>query len=447
MLWMNVPRVASALLSAVLVIGCGGGGGGSAPPPSSANPPPTPPPQTPPPETPPPETPPPEEPPPQTPPPPPAEAVVPQLDRTVVVSGLQSPWDLAFTPDGAMLFTEKCRGLSVRDADGATRRLFGSNGSAVVARDFFCPGQSGMLGVAIDPQFAANRFVYVYMASNMSSPATNRVVRLTVDSGYTTVSNRTDIITNIAFKSAGNAWGSAGAHSGGRIRFHPTEGFLYVTTGDNHNGTLPQDLTRLGGKVLRVTSDGVAAAGNQTPAGGDARIFTFGHRNVQGIAFEPSTGKPFSCEHGPGHTDEVTPLTPGGKAGWDPQPAQGVSCDDNYCGYTSNKADGSLTPMTDLAKFPNAMRPAWTNSGESEGMGPCTFLNGAQWSAWDGALAVGIMAGQRIDILDIDSGSATTSHTLEGLPNARMRSLVQGPDGSLYVVIDGGEIWRLSPTT
>jgi glucose/arabinose dehydrogenase len=94
------------------------------------------------------------------------------------------------------------------------------------------------------------------------------------------VSNRTDIVTNIALKTAANAVGSAGAHSGGRIRFHSTDALLYVTTGDNHNGPLPQELTRLGGKVLRITRDGAAAQGNNTPSGGDARVFTFGHRNV-----------------------------------------------------------------------------------------------------------------------------------------------------------------------
>ena len=345
-----------------------------------------------------------------------------------------------------MFFTERCRGLSVRDANGAIRRLFGSSGAAVVANDLICQGQSGMNGVAVDPEFATNRFVYVYMTSKLSSPATNYVVRLTVDTGYTTVSNRTDIVTGISFKSASNAVGGTGAHSGGRIRFHPTEGLLYITTGDNHNGPLPQDITRLGGKVLRVTRDGTAAQGNATPAGGDPRVFTFGHRNVQGIAFRPSTGQPFSCEHGPGHTDEVTPLVAGGNAGWDPQPASGVSCPDNYCGYTTNKPDGTPTPMTDLGKFPAAMRPAWTNSGKSQGMGPCTFLNGAQWSAWDGQLAVGIMGEERLDLLQLDnSGAASASQTVSGLPSARVRSLVQGPDGALYVATDGGEIWKLTP--
>ncbi len=161
------------------------------------------------------------------------------------------------------------------------------------------------------------------MASNLTTnPRTNRVVRLTLSADNMSASNRTDIITDIAFKDVGNGVGGAGAHSGGRLRFGPDR-FLYVTTGDNHNATLPQDLTRLGGKVLRVDRNGAAAPGNNTPAGGDPRIFTYGHRNVQGITFrpagQPNAGQPFTAEHGPNHSDEVTPLVAGGNAGWDPQ--------------------------------------------------------------------------------------------------------------------------------
>lgn len=368
----------------------------------------------------------------------------PRLTRTVVLSGLSSPWDLAFTPDGAMLFTEKCRGLSVRRANGTIRHLFGTAGAAVVANDFFCQGQSGMLGVAVDPEFVGNRFVYVYMLSHLGDQA-NRVVRLTVDTGYTTVGDRTDIVAGIAYKKAFNFWGGAGTHSGGRLRFSPVDGFLYVTTGDNHDGPLPQDLTRLGGKTLRVDRDGKAAPGNRTPTGGDPRIFTSGHRNVQGIAFHPGTGQPFACEHGPRHSDEITPLVAGGNGGWDPQPEPGVTCLSNYCGYTSTKRDGTPTPMTDLARYPKALRPAWTNNGISEGMACCVFLNGAQWQAWDGRLAVGFLRGGRIDILQVDAASMTTNAvTVAGIPKERMRSLVQGPDGALYVAIDAGEIWRLA---
>ncbi len=368
----------------------------------------------------------------------------PRWTRTVLLSGLNAPWDLAFTPDGAMLYTEKCRGLSVRLPDGSRRRLFGASGFAVVANDFFCQGQSGMLGVAVDPEFADNRFIYVYMSSNLQNSKTNRVVRLKVDADYASVTDRRDIVPDISYKRSATRWGQAGAHSGGRIQFSPYDGFLYVTTGDNHNGPLPQDLHQLGGKVLRIDRDGNAAPGNSTPEGGDPRIFTYGHRNVQGIAFRPGTGQPFACEHGPGHNDEVTPLLPGGNGGWDPRPEAGVSCAGNYCGYISNKRDGTFTPMTDLAKFPQALRPSWNNHGVSEGMGPCVFLSGGHWKAWDGRLAVGFLRGARIEILEMDtSGMTTRNTTLTGLPAERMRALVQGPDGALYVVTDAGEIWRI----
>lgn len=370
----------------------------------------------------------------------------PPLTRTLILSGLEKPWDLAFTPDGALLFTEKCRGLSVRRADGSVKRLFGTKGSALVADDLFCSGQSGMNGVAVDPDFTRNRYIYVYMASRLSSPATNRVVRLRVDRGSTGVGDRRDIVSDIPFKDRANRWGGPGSHSGGRIRFSPTDRFLYVTTGDNHNGPLPQDLTRLGGKTLRIDRDGNAAPGNAPPAGGDARIFTWGHRNVQGIAFRPVSGQPFACEHGPGHSDEVTPLIAGGNGGWDPKPGPGVACEDDYCGYISNTASGRPTPMTDLARFPHALPPSWNNGGRSEGMCPCVFLSGPQWKGWDGRLAVGFLRGKRIEMLRLDrTGRTIATETIPGIPAERIRTLVQGPDGALYVSTDGGEIWRLTP--
>ena len=146
----------------------------------------------------------------------------PVLTRTVVLPALSSPWDIAIASDGAMFFTEKCRGLSVRHTDGTVTRLFGTSGSALLAPDLICVGQSGVHGVALDPAFATNRTLYVYMLSNIStSPRTNRVVRLVVNNGYTSAGSRADIITDIAFKDVANAVGGAGAHSGGRIRFGP----------------------------------------------------------------------------------------------------------------------------------------------------------------------------------------------------------------------------------
>lgn len=367
----------------------------------------------------------------------------PSLTRTVVLSGLSNPWDIAFATDGAMFFTERCRGLSVRSTDGSVTRLFGTSGSALVATDLVCEGQSGVHGVALDPGFASNRTLYVYMLSNLStSPRTNRVVRLVLNSGYTSASNRTDIVTDIAYKDVGNGVGGAGAHSGGRLRFGP-DGFLYVTTGDNHNATLPQDPVRLGGKVLRVTTTGAAAPGNAPPAGFDARIFTFGHRNVQGISFRPGTGQPFTSEHGPNHSDEVTPLVNGGNGGWDPKNRSGLSCPDSYCGYAGN---ASTMPMTDVARFPGAMPPSWTNNGTSQGMGPAVFLAGTQWRGWNGRLAVGIMGGTRLVILELNTAGIATSAENASLPAVRYRGLTLGHDGNLYIATDSGEIWRVVPS-
>ena len=138
-----LPRKTLSIIVLATLMGCGGGGDA---PPAATSPPVTPP----------------------TTPPPPPVAGDPQITRTVVMSGLSSPWDLAFTSDNAMFFTERCRGLSVRLSNGTVQRLFGTTGSSLVATDLFCEGQSGVHGVAVDPSFLSNRFVYVYMASNLA---------------------------------------------------------------------------------------------------------------------------------------------------------------------------------------------------------------------------------------------------------------------------------------
>jgi glucose/arabinose dehydrogenase len=368
----------------------------------------------------------------------------PVLARTVLLQNLSNPWDIAVAADGAIFFTERCRGLSVRHPDGTVTRLFGTTGSALVASDLQCEGQSGVHGVALDPSFATNRTLYVFMLSTLNtSPRTNRVVRLVVNGAHTTASNRTDIITDIAFKHVGNNVGGSGSHSGGRIRFGP-DGFLYVTTGDNHSASLPQSPTMIGGKVLRVTTTGAAAPGNTPPAGFDARIFTYGHRNVQGIAFRPGTGQPFIAEHGPNHSDEVTALVNGGNGGWDPQNRSSLTCPDNYCGYAGN---ASTMPMTDVTRFPTALPARWSNSGASQGMSPTEFLVGTQWRAWNGRLAVGFLSGSRVAILELNDDGTATSSVNASLPSVGYRALTQGPDGNLYVATSGGEIWRITPST
>ncbi|HEV2602613.1 MAG TPA: PQQ-dependent sugar dehydrogenase [Microvirga sp.] len=392
----------------------------------------------------------------------------PSLTSTTVLKDRDEViWDMAFLPDGAMFFTERCGGLSVRLASGTVIPLLGikeSKGYPQTASDLFCSGQAGMSGVAIDPDYANNRFIYVSSASSMTAPGTNRVLRLTVSPDLTSVSNRQDIVTDIAYKPAksDHPFGDPGAHNGGRLRFSPADGFLYVTTGDTHNGEVPQSPTLIGGKVLRIDRDGKAAPGNNAPQGFDPRVFTYGHRNPQGICFRPGTNQAFTAENGPWHSDEVTALVAGGNAGWDPRPNVGGrgDCPDKYCGYSPNqmgamdpKERAAFMPMTDTKTYPNAMQPAWNNDGLSQGMFSCTFLNGPQWKDWNGRMVVsltgigihGTPVGNRLDVLNItpDGSSATRTTVSLPMPAGRFRSSVQAPDGSLYVSTDTGEVFQL----
>ena len=211
--------------------------------------------------------------------------------------------------------------------------------------------------------------------------------------------------------------------------------------------------------------DGKAAAGNNPPPGFDKRIYTYGHRNVQGIAFRPGDGTPVTAEHGPWHSDEVTVLANGGNGGWDPRPnmAGRGDCPGNYCGYSPNQREGmapaervKFMPMTDLVTYPNAMPPAWNNNGLSQGLSSAVYLTGEQWGACNGRLAVSFMGigfggtqvGMRVDVLDIAAdGKSVKSVTTVSMPmqSGRFRSLVQGPDGNLYAAVDQGEIYKLSP--
>lgn len=350
----------------------------------------------------------------------------PVVTREVVLRDLDRPWDVAFAPTGELFFTERAGGVRVRLRDGRVIRY-------PAPADFIARDQSGMLGLAVDPAFATNRFLYAYMASTLGGTTANRVVRWRVSDDFATLEGRTDIVTGIAY-------GNGGAHSGGRLRFG-ADGALWIATGDIRTGRVPQDLQSLGGKVLRVTRDGAPAPGNPTtfPRPADPRIAAWGFRNVQGLAIRPGSGDVFASEHGPGHSDEVTRVRIGGNGGWDPVCADGVG----YCGYSGGMS------MTDTVKFADALRPAFRLAG-SEGMSGSTFLAGPQWRAWDGALVVASLVGRRLRVLQVAADGRSATQLAELFGGAmRLRGAVQGPDGFLYVTTDEGggrdEIWRVLP--
>ena len=385
----------------------------------------------------------------------------------------ESPWDMAFLKDGTMFFTEKCKGLSVRTPNGDVKKLLGvggSSGYAKVKDDLFCDGQAGVQGVAVDPDFDSNRYVYLYSSSRGANRTyggyNNILMRMKVGSSMSDVSDIVEIINDFGYKpkKSNHPFGGPGAHNGGRVRFGP-DGFIYVSIGDNHNGAGPQSPTELRGKILRVDRDGKAAAGNKPPAGFDPRVFTYGHRNPQGIAFRPGTGEVFVSENGPWHSDEVTKLENGGNGGWDPRDNVNgrPACPDGYCGYSPNqmgalppKERAAFMPMTDLKAYPNAMKPAWNNNGLSQGMCGSVFLVGKQWKEWEGRLAVGYAGigihgtptGNRIDILDIskDGKSAKREELLWPTFAGRFRHVSLDHQGNLYVADEAsGMIYRVTP--
>jgi glucose/arabinose dehydrogenase len=320
------------------------------------------------------------------------------------------PWDLAFPEASSqtVLFTERNGGLRVRRSDGVVAALTGS------PADLASSGEGGMMGLALDPAFTNNRRLYVCFLSNLTGTLDVRVARFTVDAGYTAVANRVDIVTGMPVSTT-----QAGRHSGCQLEFGP-DGYLWIGTGDAVTGTAPQSLTSLGGKVLRVDADGAATPGN--PGLADTRIHTYGHRNVQGLAFRPGSGTPFSVEHGTGCDDEVNQLVAGGNYGWDPVP-----------GY--NEA----TPMTDLTKFPAAVKATWSSGCPTVAPSGATFLSGSQWGDWDGALALAVLKNQQLRILRLNAGGDAVVSTVVTLTtHGRLRAAVQGPDGALYVTTSNG---------
>jgi len=175
---------------------------------------------------------------------------VPTIESSEFMSGLESPWDMAFLSDGTMFYTEKCKGLSVRTGSGDVNALYGmkdSSGFADAAGDLFCDGQAGMLGVVADSNFAENRSLYVYSSSdkyygegcksNFEKCDGNIVMKFTVSEDLKSVSDRIDIVKDIQYKpfESDQPFGGPGAHNGGRLRIGP-EGYLWVTGGDRHRG-------------------------------------------------------------------------------------------------------------------------------------------------------------------------------------------------------------------
>jgi glucose/arabinose dehydrogenase len=324
-----------------------------------------------------------------------------RLEVDEYIAGLDKPWDIAWLPNGTLLLTERTGQLKVF-LDGVDEPP-----SVIPITDVVARGEGGLMGLEVDPDFASNGFIYVCTTSSAGGSNDVRLLRLTMSKpDGASVLERSDIVTGMPY--------SSGRHSGCRPRFGP-DGFLWVGTGDAAIGANPQDDASLGGKVLRIDREGAAAPGNP----GGFVWYSKGHRNVQGMAFR-SDGIGVSAEHGPSIDDELNLLVPG-NFGWDPVP-----------GYNES------VPMTDLAKFPDAVEAIWSSGSPTLALAGATFIEGEAWGNWNRALAVATLKAQHLHVYFIDAAGEVTGDERAIEDQGRLRSPRQGPDGLLYITNDGG---------
>jgi glucose/arabinose dehydrogenase len=337
-------------------------------------------------------------------------AAAPSITVTSAVTGLDIPWDLAFAPDGTMIFTERGGRLSARV--GTTTVMMAD------APNVYATGEAGLLGLALDPDYATNRLLYACQSYSNGSTNDVRVLVWHVADDYSSAT----VVTNPLVGGLPlNTTTFPGRHSGCRPRFGP-DGYLWIGTGDTGVGTNPQSLTSLGGKVLRVSKTTGAAAPDNPFSGASARIYSYGHRNVQGMAWRPGTTQMFNVEHGPDIDDEVNLQVRGANYGWDPIP-----------GYNEG------VPMTDFAKFPSAVGAVWSSGSPTVATSGGTFLSGSAWGAWNGALAVACLKGSQLMVFGLNpAGTVVTREDSVIKDKGRLRTPVLGPDGNLYIATGNG---------
>lgn len=210
-----------------------------------------------------------------------------QGETQVLAENLNTPWAIDFLPNGTMIFTERVGRLNLLE-NGTVKTVANINVSQV--------SESGLLGVAVDPDFEQNRYIYLYYTHGAG---VNRISRFVFNEN---LSNEQVLLDNIPGSSI---------HNGGRLKFGP-DGKLYATTGDAGNSNLAQDVNSTGGKILRLNRDGTVPIDN--PFGN--YVYSYGSRNPQGIAWNPDNGILYASEHGANRNDEINIITKGGNYGW-----------------------------------------------------------------------------------------------------------------------------------
>jgi len=332
-----------------------------------------------------------------------------------LASGLDHPWGMAFLPDGRLLVTERAGSLRILGTDGKLSDPVPGT-PEVVAR-----GQGGLLDVALAPDFASSRLVYLSFAEPGDGGASTAVGRGKLRDGRL---GDFEVVFSQRPKVSGEN------HFGGRIVFTP-DGSFFLTTGERFKFDPAQDLTNHLGTVVRLAPDGSAPPDNPFVGRDDAQpeIWSYGHRNIEAAALHPGTKKLWIAEMGPRGGDELNLPEAGRNYGW---PV--VSWGEHYDGR-------------DIPDFPTQPRFAdaikhWTPVISPSGM---IFYTGDRFADWRGDALIGSLTTKSLVRLELD-GEKVASETRIAL-GARIRDVEQGPDGSVYVITDedDGSVWRLTP--
>lgn len=338
-----------------------------------------------------------------------------------VVEGLEHPWSLAFLPDGGMLVTERSGALRLVQ-DGVLQDAPVSGTPEVLALS-----QGGLLEVALAPDFEESREVYLSFARGTAQSNNTALYRARFVDGAL-------IDGAVIWEAQMNKTG--GAHFGGRIAFLPDDTLL-LTLGDGFEfREEAQNLSNHFGKIVRLNRDGSAASGNPL-AGQDgalADIWSYGHRNVQGIAYDAETGRVWSHEHGPRGGDELNLIEGGHNYGW-PIVTSGL----DYSG-------ARISPFTEHeGRFTAPVREWLPNSIAPAGL---AIYRGDVFPNWNGDLLIAALAGQALHRVVIGDGQAVAEEVLLNDRGQRIRDVRVGPDGLVYVLTDhaNGALLRLSPT-
>lgn len=332
-----------------------------------------------------------------------------------VVKNLSNPWGMAWLPDGSMLITEKEGRLIHFKNDEKTE-------IANVPK-VYNSGQGGLLDIELHPNYKENGWIYMTYASEKGEGK----------GGHTALMRcklEDNSLTNIEtlYKAGPNT--TAGEHFGSRIEFD-NDGFVYFSIGERGERDVnPQDISRDGGKIYRLNDDGSIPADNPFYNEPNAKkaIFTYGNRNPQGMAKHPETGKIWMHEHGPKGGDEINIVKKGANYGW-PLVTYGI----NYSG----------TKITNEITKPGIEPPIyyWVPS-----IAPCgmAFVTGDKYPQWKGQLLVGSLKFGYVELLTLE-GEKVTDREKIAQDIGRVRNVKMGPDGLIYIALEGQGIFRLIP--